>query len=82
MSLSVHEIECAIMLQPPGTGSLGQTMLANLHFARSEELCAGVLATTLLALAPLIVLAGGAALATHLKHSSNAMTKEKAEHHQ
>lgn len=56
--LSLHEIESTIMLQPPGTGSLGQTMLANLHFARSEELCAGVLFITLAAAVPVACGAG------------------------
>jgi hypothetical protein len=55
--LSLHEIESTIMLQLPGTGSIGQTMLANLHFARSEELCAGILTTTLFSLVPLALAA-------------------------
>lgn len=55
LCLSLHEIESTIMLQPPGTGSLGQTMLANLHFARSEELCAGVLVVSLLACGALVL---------------------------
>jgi ABC-type spermidine/putrescine transport system permease subunit II len=41
--LSLHEIEATISLQPPGTTSFAQTMLANLHFARSDELAVGSL---------------------------------------
>ncbi|MCE7974540.1 MAG: hypothetical protein DYG92_09520 [Leptolyngbya sp. PLA1] len=42
-ALSVHEIEASIIVQPPGSVSLAQTLLGDLHFARSEELAAGVL---------------------------------------
>lgn len=42
-ALSIHEIEASIIVQPPGSVSLAQTLLGDLHFARSEELAAGVL---------------------------------------
>jgi len=42
-ALSLHEIEASIIVQPPGSISLAQTLLGDLHFARSEELAAGVL---------------------------------------
>lgn len=42
-SLSLHEIESSIVVQPPGLLSLPQTMLANLHFARQEETSAGAI---------------------------------------
>jgi len=38
--LSLHEIEASIFVQPPGVGSLARTVLALLHFNRSEELSA------------------------------------------
>lgn len=41
MVLSLHEIEATVVLEPPGTASLAQTVLAWLHFARYEELSAG-----------------------------------------
>lgn len=41
--LSLHEVEATIVLQPPGTQSLAQTMLAQLHFARMDELASGTL---------------------------------------
>lgn len=42
-ALSIHEIEASIIVQPPGSLSLAQTLLGDLHFARSDELAAGVL---------------------------------------
>jgi ABC-type Fe3+ transport system permease subunit len=49
--LSFHEIEATVMLQPPtglagGGGSFAWRMLQNLHFARMEELSAGVVIVT------------------------------------
>jgi ABC-type spermidine/putrescine transport system permease subunit II len=41
--LSFHEIESAVILQPPGSESFARTMLQNLHYARDEALAAGVL---------------------------------------
>lgn len=40
-ALSFHEIEAAVMLQPPGSESFARVMLQNLHFARMEDLSAG-----------------------------------------
>lgn len=42
-ALSFHEIEAAVILQPPGTESFARVMLENLHFARMEALSAGAL---------------------------------------
>jgi len=39
-ALSLHEVETAVILQPPGTASLAQTILGYLHFARMEEMSA------------------------------------------
>ncbi|HLP84498.1 MAG TPA: hypothetical protein VK157_09115 [Phycisphaerales bacterium] len=41
--LSLHEIDSSIVLQQPGTQSLAQTLLAQLHFARQEEMAAGAI---------------------------------------
>jgi ABC-type spermidine/putrescine transport system permease subunit II len=41
--LSLHEIDASIVLQQPGTQSLAQTLLAQLHFARHEEMAAGAI---------------------------------------
>jgi ABC-type Fe3+ transport system permease subunit len=43
--LSFHEIESAVMLQPPSNagGGLAWVMLQQLHFARTQELAAGML---------------------------------------
>jgi ABC-type spermidine/putrescine transport system permease subunit II len=41
--LSFHEIEAGVVLQPPGLDSFARQMLQLLHFARTEELSAGVL---------------------------------------
>lgn len=38
--MSLYEIESTILLIPPGPGSLSHTILAFLHFARDEQLCA------------------------------------------
>jgi ABC-type Fe3+ transport system permease subunit len=63
--LSLHEIEATISLQPPGTTSFAQTMLANLHFARSDELAVGSLVAglggTVLALLSGRLIGGGTA---------------------
>ena len=42
-ALSLHEVESAIMLAPPGSDSLARRMLEMLHFARLRELTAGTL---------------------------------------
>lgn len=39
-ALSLHEIEAAIIVQPPGTPNLAQVLLGDLHFARSEDFAA------------------------------------------
>jgi ABC-type spermidine/putrescine transport system permease subunit II len=56
--LSLHEIESAVVLQPPGHASLAHLLLGYLHFTRREELSA---AAVLLALGGL-VLAGAVSL--------------------
>ncbi len=38
--LSVHEIESAVLLTPPGAAGLAQTLLNQLHYLRMEELSA------------------------------------------
>ncbi|MBS0196989.1 MAG: hypothetical protein JSR77_09535 [Planctomycetes bacterium] len=38
--LSLHEIEAAVILQPPGTPSLAQLLLGYLHFAKTQEMSA------------------------------------------
>lgn len=38
--LSFHEIECSIVLQPPGVDTFARAMLNQLHFARTQELSA------------------------------------------
>ncbi len=38
--MSLYEIEATILLIPPGPGSLSHTILAYLHFAKNEQLCA------------------------------------------
>lgn len=38
--LSFHEIEAAVIVQPPGVPSLAQQLLESLHFARDERLAA------------------------------------------
>ncbi len=45
--LSFHEIESAVMLEPPSAsgGSFARVMLQQLHFNRTNELAAGVLIT-------------------------------------
>jgi len=60
-ALSLHEIEAAVMLAPPGADSLARRLLEMLHFSRMRELTAGTL--VLLAIAfgwgVLLVLLGG-----------------------
>jgi len=42
--LSFHEIECAVVLQPPGVDTFARAILNQLHFARTQELStAGIL---------------------------------------
>lgn len=41
--LSLHEVESSIVIQPAGTSSLPQTILAQLHFARQEEMAAAAI---------------------------------------
>ncbi|MBX3380270.1 MAG: hypothetical protein KF805_09240 [Phycisphaeraceae bacterium] len=38
--LSFHEIECAIVLQPPGVDTFARAILNQLHFARTQEMSA------------------------------------------
>lgn len=38
--LSFHEIECSIVLQPPGVDTFARAILNQLHFARTQELSA------------------------------------------
>lgn len=45
--LSLHEIEAAVRLQPPGSRSLSRTMLGLLHFARDDDLARLTLAIVL-----------------------------------
>lgn len=40
--LAFHEIEAAVFIAPPGSGRFAQRMLELLHFARMEDLGAGV----------------------------------------
>lgn len=47
--LSLHEIEAAVMVQPPGPGNLARFVLDALHYARQDDLAGAVL--TLAALA-------------------------------
>lgn len=42
-ALSFHEIESAVILQPPGADSFARRMLELLHFARYEDLSAGAI---------------------------------------
>lgn len=42
-ALSLHEIEAAVILQPPGIDNLAQQLLENLHFARDEHLAAAAI---------------------------------------
>jgi ABC-type Fe3+ transport system permease subunit len=55
--LSLHEIESSIVLQPAGTSSLAQVLLAQLHFARQEEIAAAAI-LVLTPAAGIAVLAG------------------------
>ncbi len=51
--LSLHEIEAAVILQPPGTPSLAQLLLGYLHFAKTQEMSA----------AAVVLVSGGVVLA-------------------
>ena len=42
-AMSLHEVESAVMLQPPGPGALSLRMLELLHYARREALSAGAI---------------------------------------
>lgn len=59
--LSFHEIEAAVMLQPPGLGSFPLQMLQLLHYNRMGDLSAGVVLVGgcgLIAASAVVVLAG------------------------
>lgn len=59
--MSFHEIEAAVMLQPPGWGSFPLRMLQLLHFNRMDDLAAAVVVVMILGMAAagaVIVLAG------------------------
>lgn len=63
-ALSFHEIEAAVMLQPPGLASLPQLILEDLHFARDARLAAAAVnlvgvGTVLAGLAGWLVARGG-----------------------
>lgn len=60
--LALHEIEASVMVRPPGRGNLPQQMLADLHYARLEQLSAGGVVLGLLGIG--FGLAAGMALAT------------------
>ena len=45
--LAFHEIEAAVILQPAGLDSFARQMLNFLHYAKTQELCAGALLTVL-----------------------------------
>ncbi len=59
--LALHEIEASVMVRPPGRGNLPQQMLADLHYARLEQLSAGGVVLGLLGIG--FGIAAGAALA-------------------
>ncbi|MBX3387020.1 MAG: hypothetical protein KF768_10655 [Phycisphaeraceae bacterium] len=63
--LSLHEIEAAVMAQPPGLDSLARTVLDYLHFARDEQLSAAAL--NLLAVGSLFACAAGLLLGRLLR---------------
>jgi ABC-type Fe3+ transport system permease subunit len=56
-SLSLHDIDTSILVQPPGDTMLAQHLLGYLHFWRTEELSAG----SLILMAASLVAAGTAA---------------------
>ncbi len=56
-ALSLHEIEAAVVIEPPGPGRVAQAMLNALHFSRLDELAAGAVWLTALAL-PVAAAAG------------------------
>jgi ABC-type spermidine/putrescine transport system permease subunit II len=56
-SLSLHDIDTSILVQPPGDTMLAQHLLGYLHFWRTEELSAG----SLILMAASLVGAGTAA---------------------
>ena len=55
--LSIQEIEASIMVIPPGYHSLAEWMLQQLHALRQDDLAAGALFLTVLAVATAIVIA-------------------------
>lgn len=57
-ALSLHEVESAVMLAPPGSDSLARRMLEMLHFARLRELTAGTLVLLGAGLAAGLILVG------------------------
>lgn len=67
-ALSLHEIEAAVVVSPPGDATLSQHMLSLLHYLRDEQLTAGTLWLTIIALA----LAGAASwlASPRLRHVS------------
>lgn len=48
--LGLHEIEASVIIRPPGMANLPQQMLADLHYARLEQLSAGGVVIGLLAI--------------------------------
>ena len=60
-ALSLHEIESAVMLAPPGSGSLARSMLEFLHFSRMQDLTIGalILLGAALAIGVVLVALGG-----------------------
>jgi ABC-type Fe3+ transport system permease subunit len=57
-SLSLHDIDTSILVQPPGDTMLAQHLLGYLHFWRTEELSAG----SLILMAASLAAAGSAAM--------------------
>ncbi len=67
--LSLHEIEAAVMLQPPGRGTLSQRVLDLLHYNRDTDLAA--LNVTLIGAGLLLALTAATLVARTLRHNSN-----------
>lgn len=57
-ALSLHEIESTIMIQTPGPTSLAQYVLDQLHYARTEQLCAACICVIGMALLAASMAAG------------------------
>lgn len=49
--LGLYEIEASVMVRPPGSGNLPQSILADLHYARLEQLSAAGVAMGLVGIA-------------------------------